>query len=36
VLPGGSTSLAAIQPSDFAVVDGGQRITLTDDCVRNP
>jgi hypothetical protein len=36
VLPGGSTSLTAILPSDFVVVDGGARITLTDDCVRNP
>lgn len=36
VLPDGSTSLAAIRASDFVVVNGGPRITLTYDCVRNP
>jgi serine/threonine-protein kinase len=36
VLPGGSTSLAAIQPADFVVLDGGAPIPLTYDCVRNP
>ncbi len=28
--------LAALRPSDFAMVDGGARIPLTYDCVRNP
>ncbi|HVO09842.1 MAG TPA: hypothetical protein VMX54_03725 [Vicinamibacteria bacterium] len=29
-------SLAALRPSDFEMVDGGVRIPLTYDCVRNP
>jgi len=29
-------SLTALRPSDFQMVDGGERIPLTDDCVRNP
>jgi hypothetical protein len=32
----GSQDLAAIRPSDFEMVDGGERIPLTLDCVRNP
>jgi len=36
VLPGGSTSLAAIRVTDFVMIDGGNRIPLTYDCVRNP
>jgi hypothetical protein len=36
VLPSGSTGLAAIQVTDFDLLDGGPRITLTYDCVRNP
>jgi hypothetical protein len=36
VLPSGSTGLAAITVNDFEMIDGGSRITLTYDCVRNP
>lgn len=36
VLPGGSTGLAAIHVTDFEMIDGGTRIPLTFDCVRNP
>ena len=36
VLPSGSTGLAAIQVTDFQMIDAGNRITLTYDCVRNP
>ena len=36
VLPSGSTGLAAIRVTDFVMVDGGMRIPLTYDCVRNP
>ena len=36
VLPSGSTGLAAIQVTDFVMVDAGSRIPLTYDCVRNP
>jgi serine/threonine-protein kinase len=32
----GPRDLDSIQPSDFEMVDGGERITLTLDCVRNP
>jgi serine/threonine-protein kinase len=32
----GPRDLAAIQPEDFEMVDGGARIPLTLDCVRNP
>lgn len=32
----GSRDLAALRPGDFEMVDGGQRIPLTLDCVRNP
>jgi serine/threonine-protein kinase len=31
-----SRDLAALRPSDFEMVDGGERIPLTYDCVRNP
>jgi len=31
-----SRDLAALRPSDFDMVDGGARIPLTYDCVRNP
>jgi len=36
VLPSGPTGLAAIRVTDFVLVDGGTRIPLTYDCVRNP
>jgi len=36
VLPSGSTGLAAIQVTDFEMVDAGARIPLTYDCVRSP
>jgi hypothetical protein len=36
VLPSGSTGLAAIRVTDFEMIDGGSRIPLTYDCVRNP
>ena len=36
VLPSGSTGLAAIQVTDFQMIDAGTRIPLTYDCVRNP
>ncbi len=36
VLPSGSTGLAAIRVTDFVMIDGGARIPLTYDCVRNP
>jgi serine/threonine-protein kinase len=36
VLPSGSTGLAAIHVTDFEMIDGGARIPLTYDCVRNP
>jgi len=36
VLPSGSTGLAAIQVTDFELIDAGPRIPLTYDCVRNP
>jgi hypothetical protein len=36
VLPSGSTGLASIRVTDFAMVDGGLRIPLTYDCVRIP
>ena len=36
VLPSGSTGLAAIQVTDFVMVDAGSRIPLTYECVRNP
>jgi hypothetical protein len=36
VLPSGSTGLAAIQVTDFEMIDAGSRIALTYDCVRNP
>jgi len=36
VLPSGSTGLAAIHVTDFEMIDGGTRIPLTYDCVRNP
>jgi serine/threonine-protein kinase len=36
VLPSGSTGLAAIHVTDFEMIDGGSRIPLTYDCVRNP
>jgi serine/threonine-protein kinase len=36
VLPSGSTGLAAIQVTDFEMIDAGPRIPLTYDCVRNP
>jgi len=32
----GSRDLDTIRPSDFAMVDGGARIRVTNDCVRNP
>ena len=32
----GARDLAALRPSDFEMVDGGDRIRLTYDCVRNP
>ena len=32
----GARDLAALRPSDFEMVDGGERIALTYDCVRNP
>jgi serine/threonine-protein kinase len=32
----GSQDLVAMRPSDFEMVDGGERIPLTLDCVRNP
>jgi hypothetical protein len=32
----GSRDLDVIRPSDFEMVDGGERIPLTLDCVRNP
>jgi hypothetical protein len=32
----GSRDLDGIRPSDFAMVDGGARIAVTNDCVRNP
>jgi hypothetical protein len=31
----GARDLAAIRPGDFEMVEGGTRITLTNDCVRN-
>ena len=36
VLPSGSTGLAAITVTDFEMIDAGNRIPLTYDCVRNP
>ena len=36
VLPSGSTGLAAIKVTDFDMIDAGNRITLTYDCVRQP
>jgi hypothetical protein len=36
VLPSGSTGLAAIQVTDFDMIDAGTRIPLTYDCTRNP
>ncbi len=36
VLPSGSTGLQAIRVTDFVMIDGGSRIPLTYDCVRNP
>ena len=36
VLPSGSTGLAAIHVTDFEMIDGGTRIPLSYDCVRNP
>ena len=36
VLPSGSTGLAAIHVTDFEMIDAGNRIALTYDCVRNP
>jgi serine/threonine-protein kinase len=36
VLPSGSTGLAAIHITDFEMIDGGTRIPLTYECVRNP
>ena len=36
VLPSGSTGLAAIQVTDFEMIDAGARIPLTYDCVRVP
>jgi len=36
VLPSGSTGLAAIQVTDFEMIDAGARIPLTYDCVRSP
>jgi len=36
VLPSGSTGLAAIRVTDFEMIDGGTRIPLTYECVRNP
>jgi hypothetical protein len=32
----GPRDLAAIRPADFEMVEGGERIPLTQDCVRNP
>lgn len=32
----GARDLAALRPADFEMVDGGARIALTLDCVRNP
>jgi hypothetical protein len=32
----GARDLQAIRPRDFEMVDGGLRIPLTLDCVRNP
>jgi hypothetical protein len=32
----GATDLAALRPGDFAMVAAGDRIPLTNDCVRNP
>jgi hypothetical protein len=32
----GDRDLGAIQVSDFEMIDGGQRIPLTLDCVRTP
>ena len=36
VLPSGSTGLAAIQVTDFEMIDAGARISYTGDCVRIP
>jgi len=36
VLPSGSTGLAAIRVTDLEMIDGGTRIPLTYECVRNP
>jgi serine/threonine-protein kinase len=36
VLPSGSTGLQAIHVTDFVMIDGGTRIPLTYECVRNP
>jgi serine/threonine-protein kinase len=36
VLPSGSTGLMAIQVTDFDMIDAGNRIPLTYDCVRTP
>jgi len=36
VLPSGSTGLAAIHVTDFEMIDAGNRIPLTYDCVRTP
>jgi serine/threonine-protein kinase len=32
----GPRDLETIRPADFEMVDGGERIPLTLDCVRNP
>ena len=32
----GPLDLSAIRPRDFEMVDAGQRVPLTNDCVRNP
>ena len=31
----GPRDLDSLKPSDFEMVDGGERIALTNDCVRN-
>jgi serine/threonine-protein kinase len=36
VLPSGPTGLTAIHVTDFVMIDGGSRIPLTYECVRNP
>ena len=32
----GPRDLDVLRPADFEMVDGGERIPLTNDCVRNP